>query len=304
MVTSSTQQGLQQVYGAQGTPIPGVFQPPVIATRDPTSSDYNFKVGRQWVNKSTPSMWFLGAKASGSATWIAAGSGATGGVVTVTGDSGGARSPTAGNMNLLGTANQIGVAGSGSTLTWSLPSAITTPGSLTTTTSLTATTTVTAGTGITATTGNIVASAGNISSTAGSVSAGTSVAATTTVTGGTGVIATTGGVTATAGDITATAGNIIVNGAAKQFRCHGGAVTDFIGQVTLTSGTADVLNTNIAATDRVFLTRSAKNGSTAYGAPLVTITAATKFNVTACKSDTTTETNDASTFDYFIVRQV
>jgi hypothetical protein len=189
---------------------------------------------------------------------------------------------------------------------------------------------ITAGTGITSTTGNIVATAGevnagttmtagtgitattgNISATAGAVSAGT------TVTGGTGVTATTGNVTATAGavnagtsmtatagDITATLGNVIINGAAKQLRVHGGAVTDFIGQATLTNGTVTVANTNIAATDRVFVNRSAKNGSTAYGVPLITITAATNFVLTACKSDTTTETNDASTFDYFIVRQV
>jgi len=127
---------------------------------------------------------------------------------------------------------------------------------------------------------------------------------------GTGAFAVTGPITAstsmtaTAGDITATLGNVVINGAAKQLQVHGGAVTDFIGQATLTNGTVTVANTNIAATDRVFVTRSAKNGSTAYGVPLITITAATNFVLTACKSDTTTETGDASTFDYFIVRQV
>lgn len=304
MVTSSTVQGLTQVYGAQGSPIPGVFQPPIVTTRDPTSSDINFKVGRQWVNKSTPSMWFLGSKTSGSATWIAAGSGTTGGVVTLTGGSGGALSPTAGNMNILGTANQLTSTGSGDTITFSLPSAITAPGSLTTTTTLAATTTITAGTGITSTTGNIVA-------TAGAVSAGT------TVTGGTGVVATTGDVTATAGavnagtsmtatagDITATLGHVIINGAAKQLRVHGGAATDFIGTATLTNGTVTILNTNIAATDLVFVERTAKNASTAYGVMQVTITAATSIVLTACKSDTTTETGDQSTVNYFIVRQV
>src|SRR5690606_11841994 len=129
---ASTQQGLTQVYGAQGTPIPGVFQPPVIASRDPTASDYNFKVGRQWVNKATPSMWFLGSKASNTATWIAAGSGATGGVVTLTGDSGGAVSPLAGNIDILGTASEIDVVGTANTLTVSLPVAVVAPGSLAT----------------------------------------------------------------------------------------------------------------------------------------------------------------------------
>lgn len=181
-------------------------------------------------------------------------------------------------LSVVGTANQITVSTAAGVATISLPSAIIAPGSLTTTTTLAATTTVTAGTGITSTTGNITA-------TAGAVNAGTSM-------------------TATAGDITATLGNVIINGAAKQLRIHGGAATDFIGQVTLTNGTADVLNTNIAATDLIFVTRSAKNGSTAYGGALITITAATKFNLTACKADTTTETNDQSTFDYVIIRQV
>jgi hypothetical protein len=48
------------------------------------------------------------------------GSGATGGVVTVTGTSGGALSPIAGNITIVGTANQISFAGAGSTLTASL----------------------------------------------------------------------------------------------------------------------------------------------------------------------------------------
>lgn len=94
-----------------------------------------------------------------------------------------------------GTANQITASTVAGVVTLSLPAAITAPGSLTTTTTLAATTTITAGTGITATTGNIVASTGNITSTAGSVSAAT------TVTAGTGITATTGDITATAGQL-------------------------------------------------------------------------------------------------------
>lgn len=143
---------------------------------------------------------------------------------------------------------------------------------------------MTAGTGITATTGNIVASAGNISATLGSISAAT------TVTAGT--------------DLVSTAGNVLINGAAKQIRIHGGAATDFIGTATLVNGVATVLNTNIAATDRIFVTRSAKNASTAYGTFEVVKTASTNFVITSCKSDTTTETNDQSTVEYVIIRQL
>jgi len=242
-----------------------------LATSNPTTSTVG-TIGDFIINTSTGASYQLMTVSGSTYTWTTVG-GASSDVNTIN-----TLPPTGGNITIAGTASQVSIANAGSTVTLSLPAAITAPGSLTTTTSLTATTTVTAGTGITSTTGNIVA-------TAGAVNAGTSM-------------------TATAGDITATLGHVVINGAAKQLKVHGGAVTDFIGQATLTNGTVTVANTNIAATDRVFVTRSAKNGSTAYGTPLITITAATNFVITACKADTTTETNDASTFDYFIVRQV
>ncbi len=198
--------------------------------------------------------------------------------------------PTAGNIVIAGTALQITVSNAGSTVTLSLPAAITTPGSLTTTstlgagTSLSAGTTITAGTGITSTTGNIVATAGN-------VTAGAAMSATTTVTAGT--------------DLVSTAGNVLIQGAAKQLRVEGGAVTDFIGQATLVAGTVTILNTNIAAGDRVFVSRSDVNGSTALGVFDVSITPATSFTIDARNpTDATVQTNDVSIVDYFIVRQL
>lgn len=173
---TSTAKGPTQAYSAQGAPISKVFPLPIVTTRDPTSSDVNYVLSQVWVNKSTPSLWYLGSKASGSATWIAAGSGTSGGVVTLTGGSGGALSPTAGNINVLGTANQITSTGSGSTITLSLPSAITAPGSVTATTTLTATLGA-----ITATNGNVVlGTAGNkiVIATGANASVGTSAAMT------------------------------------------------------------------------------------------------------------------------------
>lgn len=245
------------------------------------------------------------------ATWVALGTGAVGGVVTLTGDSGGPISPVGGNIDVLGAANQLVVAGTAGTLTVSLRNAVIAPGSLTTTTTLAATTTITAGTGITATTGNIVA-------TAGAVNAGTTMTAGTGITATTGNIVATAGqvnagtsmtaattITATAGNITATLGNIVVNGAAKQFQCHGGAVTDFIGQATLANGTVTVANTNIATADKIMVTRRGINGSTALGVFNVAITNATSFSITALKTtDASTETNDTSIVDYVIIRQV
>lgn len=278
---------------------------PVVANRAPTSADTGWPLGQTWVYEAGGSSYTLTTVAAGVATWVATGGGTTA-IATINNNA-----PIAGNYTLAGTANQISKAETAGTTTFSLPAAITAPGSLTTTTSLTATTTVTAGTGITSTTGNIAATAGN-------VTAGAAMSATTTVTAGTGITSTTGNIvatagavnagtsmTATAGDITATLGNVIIDGAAKQLRVHGGAATDFIGTTTLVNGVSpDIANTNIAATDQIFIVRTAKNASTAYGTYDYVITPSTKFVITASKADTTTEVADQSTVAYFIVRQV
>lgn len=108
----------------------------------------------------------------------------------------------------------------------------------------------------------------------------------------------------TSGDYTAS-GNVIINGAAKQLRVHGGAVTDFIGTATLVAGTVTIANTNIAATDRIFVQRTTANASTALGVFSYAISAGATFTITSRKTtDATAETNDVSTVTYFIVRQV
>jgi hypothetical protein len=78
-------------------------------------------------------------------------------IQTLTGDSGGALSPTANNFNLKGTANQITMTGSGSTITASTPSTFIAPGSIESTTTMQ----VLAG-NLTVTAGNAVITAGNI----------------------------------------------------------------------------------------------------------------------------------------------
>ncbi len=381
-------------------PLSQVFPAPIIAQRAPTSSDIAYPIGQSWIDEVGDDAYILVDVTAASATWVVSAASA-GEIATLTGDSGGAVAPSAGNVDLLGTASEIVTTGTANTITWSLPAAIIAPGSLATTTSLQAGTTLTsAGATTLATTGASVNTFGNatgatsvtvtsgtggislastgtgdiaidsddtllldadgvleLNSSAGVISIGNdadnqninlgtagtrtiaigSSAATETVlgtcninasgaavttigTGGTGAVnignatgntAVTGSLTAstsltaTAGDITATLGNVVINGAAKQLRCHGGAVTDFIGQATLNTGTVTVLNTNIAAADKIFVSRQGINGSTALGVFNVAITPATSFSITALKtSDATTETNDASIVDYFIVRQV
>lgn len=167
-----------------------------LALINPTTQS-DFVKGDIWLNTVLDAafMW------SGD-TWISLGSGTTGAVVTLTGDSGGPISPIAGNINIAGTASEITVAGTAVTLTVSLPAAIIAPGSLTTTTTLAATTTVTAGTGIISTTGNITATNGNIvrgtagnkdvyTSVASTTTAGSNSAGTVTLVGGTATVSTT-----------------------------------------------------------------------------------------------------------------
>ena len=105
---------------------------------------------------------------------------------------------------------------------------------------ITAITTITAGTGITATTGNIVATAGNISTTAGSISAHT------TLTAGTGITSTTGNIVATAGSVT--------------------AGTTVVATTTVTGGTGVIATTgNITATAGGFVASTAGQGVTLGG---------------------------------------
>lgn len=115
-----------------------------------------------------------------------------------------------------------------------------------------------------------------------------------------------GGITATVGtgDFNI-AGNLNLSSVATKLSYNGGAVTDFIGSGTLSSGTVTIANTNIAATDRIFIQRLAINGSSALGLHTYSISAGASFTVTSVQAGTpaSTETNDNSTFVYFIVGQ-
>lgn len=133
--------------------------------------------------------------------------------------------------------------------------------------------------------GNIVAATGNITTTAGSITSATTL-------------------TATLGDITATNGNLVLTATATQISMQGGLATDFIGTGTLTAGVATILNTNIKATDRVFIQRISAGASPAIGLLSYTINAGVSLVVTSLALDATTETDDISTFTYFIVNQI
>lgn len=314
-----------QVYGIGQALIP-VLPPPIPFENAPTSSQTNYEVG-QMVYTPGPNATAFYIYA-GAGTWVKL-TDSDGPVESVTGTANQIlASPTSGDvvLSLIGpytpatyTAHGV-LIGEGSssivaTAAGTAGQVLTSGGASADPTWTTATypATVTAGALLAGTASNVIGSIADVATGQVLMSGGVGVipaysgspSVSGTVTAGTGLVATTGGVTATAGDITATAGNVIINGAAKQLRVHGGAVTDFIGSATLVNGTVTVSNTNIAATDQIYITRTNKNASTALGVFTYSISAATSFAITALNpADGTTQTNDVSSVSYFIVRQV
>lgn len=83
---------------------------PVVAQRDPTAQDVGFDPGTVWVNQVTNSEWI----SPNSGVWSAVGGG-TAEVSTIN-----HLPPTGGDIEIAGTAAQIGIANAGSTVTLSL----------------------------------------------------------------------------------------------------------------------------------------------------------------------------------------
>lgn len=102
------------------------------AGRAPTSSDFQ-EIGTIWIHKSADAAYCLTSVVSGAANWELLGS-PTGAIAGIDGDSGSV-APSAGDVTIAGTANQIATSGSGSTLTLSIDEAL----PLTATVTLTAT---------------------------------------------------------------------------------------------------------------------------------------------------------------------
>lgn len=112
---------------AQGTPLVNVLPLPITDTgRDPTSSDIGYPIGQQWMNGDN--IFELQAVAAGAARWIVLGGGATA-VLTLSGDSGTAN-PSAGNIQIKGTPQQIVTVASGNQVQVEFPTNVTIAGSL------------------------------------------------------------------------------------------------------------------------------------------------------------------------------
>jgi hypothetical protein len=128
----------------------------VIPTTGSPSTNLKVKLGTLAVDNAAGAIYGAASLLGGVTTWVPLGGG-TSVLSTLTGNTGGALTPTAGNINIVGTSNQMSFAGATSTLTGSLSSTLVAPGSITATTTLTATLG-----NITATNGNLVlGTAGN-----------------------------------------------------------------------------------------------------------------------------------------------
>lgn len=152
------------LYGIGIGTRPENVEVPFVSNVAPSASDYNFPIGKHWIVTGVGEYVLVALSNVGgttTATWVLAGT-IGGALNTLTGGSGGPLTPTANNINILGTASQITSTGSGSTITMSIPSAFIAPGSIASTTTIAAGSSVTAGTTVTATLGNITATNGNL----------------------------------------------------------------------------------------------------------------------------------------------
>ena len=105
---------------------PESVEVPHIDVRAPATTDTGngfFTIGKRWINQTGNAEYTLTSFTSSStglsSVWTLLGTN-TGALNTLTGDSGGAISPSAGNITIAGTSGQITTVGSGSTITLSL----------------------------------------------------------------------------------------------------------------------------------------------------------------------------------------
>jgi len=100
-----------------GLPVPFVSASPapIVAQRAPTTSDLGYPIGQSWIDQVGNSSYVFIETINNLAQWAQA-STTLGSVNTLTGNSGGAISPVAGNINIVGAGGTL-VSGAGSTLT-------------------------------------------------------------------------------------------------------------------------------------------------------------------------------------------
>lgn len=206
---------------------------PVVQTRAPSTYDWNYPIGKPWVDKLNNACYKLTSVTSSAgintANWQATGGGTTS-IATINNNA-----PVAGNYTLAQTANQITITETAGTSTFTIPSTFVAPGSITATTSITATLGA-----ITATNGNFVkGTAGNkdvYTSVATNATAGANSAGTVTLVGGTATVATT-----------AVTANSLIRLYRQDIGATGAAALGYVTRGTITPATSFVINAVQAA---------------------------------------------------------
>lgn len=262
-------------YGLNN-PLQDTFPVPVKAQRAPTARDAKaYELGQIWVDQLTAQIYGLSSVAGGSAAWALLSPGDSE-VDTLTADSGGPRSPTAGNMILEGGTN-ITSSGASSTITFNLDDAITVATSVSSTTYTTS------------------------AEAAGMTISGTDIDADGTDTNIPITLKPKG-----SGSLVIDATQLSLTQGASKIGIKGGADTDFIGTAVLVAGTKTIVNSNISLNDRIFATRAGIGTSTALGILEILTTAGVNFEIRAVQPGTpgSLETGDTSIVDYFIVRKL
>ena len=261
-------------YGLNN-PLQDTFPVPVKAQRAPTTRDAKaYELGQIWVDQITAQIYGLSSVAGGSAVWALLSPGDSE-VDTLTGDSGGPRSPVAGNMVLEGGTN-ITSSGAGSTITFDMDDAITLATSISSPTYTTSATVA----GLTISDNNIDADGTQTNIPINLIPKGT-------------------------GDVRIETGNLLLAQSESQIVIKGGSPNDSVGQTILVAGTKVVANTNIGNLDKVFVSRRGTGLSTALGI-LDTTISSNSFTINARKSSNpgSLETNDKSIVDYLIIREL
>lgn len=235
---------------------------PFITNRAPTTSDVGFPLGKRWVYINNAEYTLTGITASNglyTANWALLGTN-SGALNTLTGDTGGALTPAAGNINILGGAG-ITVAGAGSTLTVSLTGGGTAIDSFVPDAGTNPVVPTAAGAVTMAGTANQITTTGGLNTLTFSVPATFiapgSIASTTTMTSGGAFTVTTGGATITAGGLTVSAGGAAITGTTNINTT--GAATTTIG----TGGTGAVNIGNATGNTAVTGSLTASTGLTA-----------------------------------------
>lgn len=265
---------------------------PFATVRSPSTGDITgpngpWRIGQSWINSTANASFVLTSLTSSAgqvlATWTEATNRSTF-LETLTGNSGVATA-VAGNINAVGTTNQITTTGSGSTLTLSVPSTFIAPGSIAATTSATVGTTL----GVSGTTtlaalnqvgtANINTSGAAVTSIGTGATGAVNIGNTTGNTAVTGSLTASTSLTATLGNLTATNGNLVLGTAGNKVNITTGANAS-AGTATLSGGTVTVATSAVTPSSLIFVTRNTPSGNQGQlSVPSASIVAASSFDI-------------------------